>query len=202
MLFTTIIFVCASMSAIHGYQDLKTLWLPAFKDSVHKPYNPSLVEYDGRYYSAVRFSRTPKIGGKEWYMDRVYICRSEFLNLHALRCHSYYPFEEPYNECEYPPEIRDGATDIWGLGDMKFFLWPSVGVFSLFGRKPPRKGHELYCNDRVVYVPWLAAVDTLPSSPWSLKRPIHLKITSGYRYPQMTQYVEEKVSLSHNLQLI
>ncbi|PNH05439.1 hypothetical protein TSOC_008273 [Tetrabaena socialis] len=158
-------------------------------------YNPSLVEHGDKYVSALKRTTFRKVGRKTFWINHLYMCVGQRDDLHSLRCNAFNPWSEPYLECEFGSNVRNGKTDVTGLGDVKVWAWPGKGVYAIFGRKPERTpGSGQYCNTKVVYDQWIAQVRPEPGAgPWRLQQPLRLHLSGGgYTYPDEPAVVMEK----------
>ncbi|KXZ54176.1 hypothetical protein GPECTOR_5g272 [Gonium pectorale] len=175
--------------AVQAATDVAVSWtgMPAL-------YNPSLVEHGDKYLSALKRTTFLKAKGKTFWLNTLYMCVGPKDNLAGLQCQLYNPWREGYLECEFDSRVRDGKTDVTGLGDVKVWVWPGKGVYTIFGRKPERAGTDgPYCPSQVVYDQWIAQV--IPeqgSGQWRLQKPLRLYLDSSYQYPKQAPYIMEK----------
>ncbi|KAG2437381.1 hypothetical protein HXX76_006033 [Chlamydomonas incerta] len=157
-------------------------------------YNPSLVIQGDRFLSALKRTTFRKTKGKTFWVNHLYMCIGELDDLSRLRCQSYNPWREPYLECEFGTNVRDGKTDTTGLGDVKVWVWPGRGSYAIFGRKPQKApGAGPYCGGPVVYDQWIAMIrPEAHVGEWRLQQPLRLFIDSGYSYPKDAKWIMEK----------
>lgn len=156
-------------------------------------YNPSLVEHNGKYISALKTTSFKRINGKTYWVNKLFMCTAQLEDIKALRCTNFEPWQEAYHECELDKRVRNGKLDTTGLGDVKVFKWPGRGVYAIFGRKPERVVDGPFCSDKVVYYQFLAQIRTDSSSnaEWRLNAPLRLTV-SNYTYPEAEPYIMEK----------
>ncbi|KAG2487187.1 hypothetical protein HYH03_014165 [Edaphochlamys debaryana] len=172
-------------------EDVEVSWIAR---QLQPAYNPSLVVYGGKYLSALKRTTFRKGKGKTFWVNHLHLCVGSLGKLEDLRCQPFNPWTEPYLECEFDTRVRGGKTDTTGLGDVKVWVWPGKGAFTIFGRKPEREpGAGQYCTSQVVYDQWLVQVRAEPSAgDWRLAAPLRLRIAGGYEYPKEATFVMEK----------
>ncbi|GLI62523.1 hypothetical protein VaNZ11_005180 [Volvox africanus] len=189
MLISALLAACSSVLRVRALNDVPVAWT-----TLEAAYNPSLVEYGGKYISALKRTTFRKANHKVFWVNHLYVCVGPQGVLEGLRCQTYNPWLEPYLECEFDSDVRDGKTDVTGLGDIKVWVWPGRGLYTIFGRKPERTpGAGPYCTSKVVYDQWIAQIRPEQSAgPWRLQQPLRLYLTSSFKYPESPKYVMEK----------
>lgn len=125
-------------------------------------YNPSLVNYDGKFMSMAKRTERESRDDKSWWLNTIFLCGPDS-DAQRLACARWDPWATAkvnYTECEYTTDIRNGRVDNSGLGDVKLWTWPGRGVYAIFGRKPQRAaaGGSKYCDQLVVYQQFIAQV--------------------------------------------
>ncbi|GLC41935.1 hypothetical protein PLESTF_000102300 [Pleodorina starrii] len=177
------------MTGARAVDDVAVAWT-----NMEAAYNPSLVAYGDKYISALKRTTFRKASHKVFWVNHLYVCVGPHGDLHGLRCQTYNPWLEPYLECEFDKDVRDGRTDVTGLGDVKVWVWPGRGLYTIFGRKPERvPGAGPYCTSKVVYDQWIAQIrPEQAAGPWRLQQPLRLHLTGAWKYPESPKYVMEK----------
>ncbi|GAX76774.1 hypothetical protein CEUSTIGMA_g4220.t1 [Chlamydomonas eustigma] len=127
-----------------------------------KWYNPSLVEYNELFISAIKYTKIKATAsGKAIWDNSLYMCEGyQKMGLESLRCNAFDPWKGQYRECDLDKRVRGGKMDMKGLGDVKVWRWPGKGVYAIFGRKPHIRNKSSTCDDLIVYHQWLVQVKT------------------------------------------
>ena len=89
-----------------------------------KRYNPSLVEHQNVYISALKFTSFKRAKGKTIWVNKLFMCVGGSSDIQKMRCTAFNPWPGEYLECEFDKRVRNGKLDTSGLGDVKVWRWP------------------------------------------------------------------------------
>lgn len=169
---TTAVVKGVSKKHVH-WTDAKSLDVALDFKKVQKPGkdwrhgNVAVVRYNGTLRAAVRlstFERAEKLPGYKnavhgrfihWWRNAVQMCNLHPDTLLPLNCTPYDP--RGWTEC-----LWNDGYEATGIEDPRLIPWPGIGLFMMFGSKPPAKDvkkKDMTCQGPWRFAPYLTLLE-------------------------------------------